>query len=76
MNRLETTTGDRLVSGYHKLSLPVIPAYGNNSRIELSVQAVIGLQDFRFTQTAGLLETNRALDGAGGGGRDFLMVHI
>ncbi len=52
-------------------------AYRNRSRYEPWVHVVVGLEHFRFSQTAGLLGTNNALAGPAGGGVDvFLSPHI
>jgi hypothetical protein len=67
------TTSNPPNLGVHSLFIGGGPrlAFRGRSRIEPWVHAVIGLQDFRFTQTAGLLGSNQALGGAGGGGADF-----
>ena len=48
-------------------------AYRGNGRVQPWVHLVVGLEDFRFTQTAGVLGSNQALAGAAGGGADFLL---
>jgi hypothetical protein len=48
-------------------------AYRSRSRIEPWIHVVVGLQDFRFTQTAGVLGSNHALGGVGGGGLDYAL---
>ena len=50
-------------------------AYRNSSHIEPWVHLVVGLQHYRFTQTAsGVLGDNSALGGAAGGGVDFRLA--
>jgi hypothetical protein len=52
-------------------------AYRNRSRYEPWVHVVVGMEHYRFNQTAGLLGSNNALAGNGGGGLDiFLKPHI
>ncbi len=52
-------------------------AYRNRSRFEPWVHAVAGLEDFRFSQTAGMLGSNHALAGPAGGGIDvYLTPHV
>jgi hypothetical protein len=52
-------------------------ALRNRSRYEPWVHATVGLEHFRFTQTAGLLGSNNALAGDAGGGLDvYLKTHI
>ncbi len=52
-------------------------AYRKNSRYEPWVHLVVGLEHYRFSQTAGLLGSNTALAGAAGGGLDvFLRTHL
>lgn len=52
-------------------------AYRNRSRYEPWVHVVVGMEHFRFGQTAGLLGSNNALAGPAGGGVDiFLKPHI
>jgi len=48
-------------------------AFRGRSRVEPWVHAVVGLQAFRFTQTAGLLGNNNAFGGEGGGGLDYAL---
>jgi hypothetical protein len=48
-------------------------AFRGRSRFEPWVHVVVGLQDFRFTQTAGLLGSNNAFGGEGGGGLDYAL---
>ena len=61
--------------GVHSLFLGGGPrlAYRSNARVQPWIHLVVGLQDFRFTQTAGVLGNNKALGGAAGGGADFLL---
>lgn len=61
--------------GVHSLFVGGGPrlAYRNHSRIEPWIHAVVGLEDFRFTQTSGVLGSNHALGGAGGGGMDYII---
>jgi hypothetical protein len=49
-------------------------AFRGRSRIEPWVHVVVGIEHFRFTQTAGLLGGNTALGGVGGGGIDFRLT--
>jgi hypothetical protein len=49
-------------------------AFRGRSRVEPWVHAVVGIEHIRFTQTAGLLGTDTALGGAGGGGIDFRLT--
>lgn len=52
-------------------------AYRNRSRYEPWVHVVVGMEHYRFNQTAGLLGSNSALAGNAGGGLDvFLKPHI
>lgn len=52
-------------------------AYRNRSRYEPWVHVVVGMEHYRFDQTAGLLGSNSALAGNGGGGLNvFLKPHI
>lgn len=46
-------------------------ALRGHGRIEPWVHVNIGIEHFRFSQTAGVLGTNNALAGVGGGGLDF-----
>jgi len=46
-------------------------AYRGHGRIEPWAHLVVGMQHFRFTQTAGVLGSNTALAGAAGGGADY-----
>jgi hypothetical protein len=48
-------------------------AYRNHSRIEPWVHIVAGVDDFRFTQTAGVLGNNTGLGGNAGGGVDYFV---
>ncbi len=48
-------------------------AYRNRSRIEPWVHIVAGIDDFRFTQTAGVLGNNTGVGGHAGGGVDYLV---
>jgi hypothetical protein len=51
--------------------------YRNRSRYEPWVHVVVGLEHYRFSQTAGLLGSNNALAGAAGGGVDvYLTTHL
>jgi hypothetical protein len=50
-------------------------AYRNRSRFEPWVHVVVGLEHYRFSQTAGLLGTNNALAGPAGGGVDVFLSH-
>ena len=50
-------------------------AYRNRSRIEPWIHIVVGVDHFRFTQTAGVLGDNTALGGAAGGGVDYFIGH-
>lgn len=45
--------------------------YRNRSRYEPWVHLTVGVEHFRFSQTAGVLGTNNAFAGAGGGGMDL-----
>jgi hypothetical protein len=49
-------------------------AFRGRSRIEPWVHVVVGIEHYRFTQTAGLLGSNTALGGVGGGGIDFRLT--
>lgn len=52
-------------------------AYRNHTRFEPWIHLVVGLEHFRFSQTAGLLGSNNVLAGAAGGGVDvYLKPHI
>jgi hypothetical protein len=52
-------------------------AYRKNSRYEPWVHLVVGMEHYRFSQTAGLLGSNTAFAGAAGGGLDvFLRTHV
>ncbi len=52
-------------------------AYRNRSRFEPWVHAIVGMEYFRFSQTAGVLGSNHALAGPAGGGVDvYLTSHI
>jgi hypothetical protein len=52
-------------------------AYRNRSRFEPWIHVVVGLEHYRFSQTAGLLGSNNALAGPAGGGVDvFLSPHL
>jgi hypothetical protein len=52
-------------------------AYRNRSRYEPWAHVVVGLEHYRFNQTAGLLGSNNALAGDAGGGLDvFLKTHL
>jgi hypothetical protein len=46
-------------------------AFRGRSRIEPWAHAIVGIEHFRFSQTAGVLGSNTALGGVGGGGVDF-----
>ena len=48
-------------------------AFRSRSRFEPWVHGVVGMEHFRFTQTAGVLGSNTALAGAAGGGTDFYL---
>jgi hypothetical protein len=51
-------------------------AYRNRSRFEPWIHVLVGMEHFRFSQTAGLLGSNNALAGPAGGGLDvFLSPH-
>ena len=50
-------------------------AWRNQGRLEPWLHLVIGMDRFRFTQTAGVLGNNTALAGAGGGGVDYVLGH-
>jgi hypothetical protein len=51
-------------------------AYRNRSRYEPWAHLTVGLDHFRFSQTAGLLGSNNAIAGAAGGGVDvYLKSH-
>jgi hypothetical protein len=49
-------------------------AFRGRSRIEPWVHVVVGVEHFRFTQSAGLLGTDTAFGGVGGGGIDFRLT--
>lgn len=49
-------------------------AFRGRSRIEPWAHVVVGIEHFRFTQTAGLLGSNTALGGVGGGGIDIRLT--
>ncbi|SRR6267154_5068591 len=52
-------------------------SYRNRSRYEPWVHLVVGMEHFRFSQTAGVLGSNNALAGAAGGGVDvYLKPHV
>jgi hypothetical protein len=52
-------------------------AYRNRSRYEPWVHVLVGMEHYRFSQTAGLLGSNSALAGPAGGGLDvFLSAHM
>jgi len=52
-------------------------AFRNRSRFEPWVHLLVGLEHFRFSQTAGILGSNNALAGPAGGGVDvYLSPHI
>ena len=59
--------------GFHTLFVGGGPrlAYRAHSRFQPWLHFVIGLEDFRFTQTAGIFGNNKSLAGAAGGGVDF-----
>jgi hypothetical protein len=59
------TTGSVFIGGGPRLALR------GHSRIEPWVHAIAGLQHFRFTQTVGVLGSNTAFAGLGGGGIDL-----
>ncbi|MGH9678768.1 MAG: hypothetical protein ACRD4Y_02330 [Candidatus Acidiferrales bacterium] len=46
-------------------------AYRHGQRLEPWLHCVIGVEHFKFTQTAGVLGNNTALAGAAGGGVDY-----
>lgn len=48
-------------------------AYRTRSRYEPWVHLLVGLEHFKFSQTAGLLGSNNSVAGAGGGGLDVYM---
>jgi len=48
-------------------------ALRNKTRYEPWAHVVVGLEHFRFSQTAGVLGSNNALAGAAGGGLDILL---
>ena len=47
--------------------------YRNRSRFEPWAHGAVGMEHFRFTQTAGLFGSNTALAGSAGGGADFYL---
>ena len=49
-------------------------AFRGHSRFEPWVHATVGLQDLRFTQTAGILGSNHGLGVTAGGGIDYLLT--
>jgi hypothetical protein len=49
-------------------------ALRSHGRIEPWAHALVGMELFRFSQTAGLLGSNRALAGMGGGGVDLRLT--
>jgi hypothetical protein len=52
-------------------------AYRNRSRYEPWAHLTVGMEHFRFSQTAGFLGSNYAIAGAAGGGLDiYLKPHI
>lgn len=52
-------------------------AWRNRSRYEPWGHVVVGMEHYRFNQTAGLLGNNTALAGAAGGGLDvYLLPHV
>jgi len=52
-------------------------AYRTRSRYEPWVHVLVGIEHYRFSQTAGLLGSNNSLAGTGGGGLDvYLNPHI
>jgi hypothetical protein len=52
-------------------------AYRTRSRYEPWVHVLVGMEHYRFSQTAGLLGSNSALAGPAGGGLDvFLSTHM
>lgn len=52
-------------------------AYRNRSRFEPWVHVTVGVEHFRFSQTAGLLGTNNAFAVEGGGGMDiYFLPHL
>jgi len=52
-------------------------ALRSRSRYEPWIHLVVGLEHYRFSQTAGVLGSNNALAGSAGGGLDvYLMPHI
>jgi len=52
-------------------------AYRNRSRYEPWVHLVVGMEHYRFSQTAGFLGSNNAIAGAAGGGVDvYLKPHL
>ena len=52
-------------------------ALRNHSRIEPWIHVLVGLEHFRFSQTAGVLGSNNALAGPAGGGIDvYLSPHF
>ena len=70
------TTSNPPNLGVHSLFIGGGPrlAFRGHSRYEPWIHCTIGLEDFRFTQTAGLLGNNHALGGAAGGGMDIYMT--
>jgi opacity protein-like surface antigen len=62
--------------GVHSLFVGGGPrlAFRGGGRIEPWVHFVAGLQDFHFTQTAGILGSNKAFGGMEGGGVDFALT--
>lgn len=59
--------------GFHTLFVGGGPrlAYRGPSHFQPWLHFVVGLEDFRFTQTAGKYGNNKSLAGAAGGGVDF-----
>lgn len=52
-------------------------AYRNRSRFEPWAHLTVGVEHFRFSQTAGVFGTNNAFAGQGGGGIDvYFMPHL
>ncbi len=62
--------------GVHSLFVGGGPrvAFRGHSRFEPWVHAAVGLEDFRFTQTAGILGSNQGLGVTAGGGIDYLLT--
>jgi hypothetical protein len=76
-NTGQTTTPPNLAAKSAFVGAGPRLAYRSRNRLEPWVHLVVGLEHFRFSQTAGLLGSNNALAGAAGGGVDmYLKPHI